>query len=228
LNSSQKRIYDTGRRIQAFLDTNNSLLNGINKSGMRSELDSVLAALGEISGKQAAGRVKAIEQTAVQRGLLSALRRNHMQPIASVARMKARTIPNLKAMTMASQDTPIMSLLAHAHGMAGAAQPYARVFVDAGLAEDFIAKLRAAADAVQASIDTRAAARAQRFAAMETLGQLENGARLVLKALNALIVPILSADVAHSGRLAEWRNVRRIDSPPPIPFVEKPSSGPSE
>jgi hypothetical protein len=187
-------------------------LGTINKSGMRADLDAIVDALGNSGGQQAAGRVNAIGETARQRALRLALRLNHMQPIASVARAKLRTVPNFQAMTMPSPNTRIVSLLAHAHGMAEAAQPYAQVFIDAGLSQDFISNLTAAADAVKTSIDTRAAARGQRSSATGTLKDLENRARLAFKALNDFVVPILSADVAHSGSLAEWKKARRVDS----------------
>jgi hypothetical protein len=179
---------------------------------MRADLDVIVDALGNSGGQQAAGRVNAIGETARQRALRLALRLNHMQPIASVARAKLRTVPNFQAMTMPSPNTRIVSLLAHAHGMAEAAQPYAQVFIDAGLSQDFISNLTAAADAVKTSIDTRAAARGQRSSATGTLKDLENRARLAFKALNDFVVPILSADVAHSGSLAEWKKARRVDS----------------
>jgi hypothetical protein len=212
LNSLQERIYNTGRRIQAFLVVNDAVLGNINKSGTRSDLDTILAALGQLGGQQVAGRVNAIGETAKQRTLRLALRLNHMQPIASVARAKLRTVPNFQAMTMPNPNIRIVSLLAHAHGMAEAAQPYAQVFIDAGLPEDFIAKLSAAADAVKTSIDTRAAARGQRSSATGTLTQLESRARLTFKALNDFVVPILSANLAYSGLLTEWRKARRVDS----------------
>jgi hypothetical protein len=212
LNSLQERIYNTGRRIQAFLVANDAVLGSINKSGMRSDLDTILAALGESGGQQAAGRVNAVGETANQRTLRLALRLNHMRPIASVARAKLRTVPNFEAMTMPNPKIRVVSLLAHAHGMAEAAQPYAQVFIDAGLSEEFVAKLTAAAEAVKTSIDTRAAARGQRSGATGTLKDLENRARLAFKALNDFVVPVLSVDVAHSGLLAEWKKARRVDS----------------
>jgi hypothetical protein len=212
LNSLQERIYNTGRRIQAFLVANDAVLGNINKSGMRADLDAIVAALGDSGGQQAAGRVSAIGETAKQRTLRLALRLNHMRPIASVAKAKLRTVPNFQAMTIPSPNIRIVSLLAHAHGMAEAAGRYAQVFVDAGLPDDFLAKLTAAADAVKGSIDTRAAARGQRSSATGTLKGLENRARLVFKALNDFVVPILAADIAHGGLLAEWKSARRVDS----------------
>ncbi len=210
MNSLQERIYDTGRRIQAFLDANDAALGTINTSGMRAELDAVVTALGQSSSTQAAGRVNAIGETANQRTLRLALRLNHMHPIASVARAKLRTVPNFQAMTLPKPGTRVVSLIAHASGMGEAAAPYAQVFIDAGLPQDFLAKLTAAADAVKASIDARAAARGQRSSATGTLKTLVDRARLAIKALNAFVVPLLSADVAHSGLLAEWSSVRRV------------------
>jgi hypothetical protein len=212
LNSLQERIYNTGRRIQAFLIANDAVLGNVNKSGTRADLDGIVTALGESGGSQAAGRVNAIGETAKQRTLRLALRLNHMRPIASVAKAKLRSVPNFQAMTMPDPNIRVVSLLAHAYGMAEAGQPYSQVFIDAGLPEDFIAKLTAAADAVKTSIDTRAAARGRRSSATGTLKDLENRARLVFKTLNDFVIPILTVDVGHSGLLAEWKKARRVDS----------------
>ena len=197
LNSLQERMYNSSRRIQAFLDANDAVLGTINKSGMRAELDAVVAALGQSGTQQASGRVNAIGETAKQRSLRLALRLNHMQPIASVARAKLRTVPNFQAMTMPDPSIRVIGLLAHANGMAEAAAPYAEVFVDAGLPQEFLTRLTAAADAVKASIDARAAARGQRTGATGTLKSLVSRARLAIRALNDFVVPILSADLTH-------------------------------
>ncbi len=212
MNSLQERMYNSSRRIQAFLDANDAVLGTINKSGMRAELDAVVAALGQSGTQQASGRVNAIGETAKQRSLRLALRLNHMQPIASVARAKLRTVPNFQAMTMPDPSIRVIGLLAHANGMAEAAAPYAEVFVDAGLPQEFLTRLTAAADAVKASIDARAAARGQRTGATGTLKSLVSRARLAIRALNDFVVPILSADLTHTGLLAEWKRTRRVEA----------------
>ena len=210
LNSLQERIYNTGRRIQAFLDANDAALGTINKSGMRAELDAVVIGLGQSGTQQAAGRVNAIGETAKQRALRLGLRINHMQPIASVARAKLHSVPNFHAMTMPDPNVRVVSLIAHAHGMAEAAGPYEQVFVDAGLAPGFLAALTVAADAVKASIDTRATAAGQRSNATASLRALQNRARLVFRALNDFVVPLLLGDAAKSGLLAQWRSARHV------------------
>jgi hypothetical protein len=210
LKSSPERVYNTARRIRAFLDANDAVLGSINKTGMRTELDAVVTALGDTAGSQAAGRVTAQGETAKQRTLRLALRLNTMQPIASVAKAKLSKVPNFKSLTMPNPSMRVGSLVAHADGMAEAAQPYEQTFIDAGLPSDFLTKLTAAATAVKASIDARAVARGQQARSTAALVQHENTARLTFRALNDFVVPILSADVAHSGLLAEWRGARRI------------------
>lgn len=210
MNSPQEQVYNTGRRIQAFLDANDSLFSTINKAGLRSELDTIVTQLGAAAGDQAGGSVNARGETAKQRTLRLALRFNHMRPIASVAKLKLHSIPNFEALTMPSNDVRVAGQVAHAFGMADAAKPYEQVFVDAGLPPDFLASLTAAAAAVQASIDTRAKSLGKRANATGSLKGLEQRARRVFKALNDMVVPTVLADVAHSGLLAEWKTTRRV------------------
>jgi hypothetical protein len=210
MKHSQGQVFNTGRRIQTFLDANDSLFGSINKSATRAELDTVVTALGNDSGMQATGRTTARGESANQRTLRLALRLNHMRPIASIAKLRLHTVPNFAALTLPSPHLTGKSLVAHATGMGGAAQPYEQVFVDGGLPGDFLARLSAATAAVEASLVTRATARGQQSQAMGSLKQLETRGRRVFRALNDLVVPTLSADVAHSGLLAEWASARRV------------------
>lgn len=214
MRHSQGQTYQTGRRVQNFLDANDSLFSVINKSATRLELDTVVNALGSDADSQATGRAIARGESANQRALRLALRLNHMRPIAAIAKLRLRTVPNFAALTMPSPRLTGKSLVAHATGMAGAAKPYQQVFVDGGLPADFLAKFADATAAVETSIVTRATARGQQSQATGSLKQLETRARRVFAALNDLVVPIVSADVAHGGLLAEWNSVRRVSLKP--------------
>ena len=227
MKSAQEQVFNTGRRIQAFLDANDSLFSSINKAGLRSELDVIVTQLGAAAGDQAGGRVNALGETAKQRTLRLALRFNHMRPIASVAKLKLHTVPNFEALTMPSNDVRVAGQVAHAFGMADAAKPYEQIFIDAGLPPDFLASLTAAAAAVQASIDTRAKSLGKRANATGSLKDLEHRARRVFKALNDMVVPIVSADAAHSGLLAEWKTTRRVTKRlgPPVGIEQNVRSG---
>jgi hypothetical protein len=210
MRHSQGQVFNTGRRIQTFLDANDSLFSSINTSATRAELDTVVNALGNDSGLQATGRTTAQGESANQRTLRLALRLNHMRPIASIAKLRLRTVPNFAALTLPSPRLTGKSLVAHATGMGGAAKPYEKVFVDGGLPADFLTRLSAATAAVETSVVTRATARGQQSQATGSLKQLEIRGRRVFRALNDLVVPILSGDVAHGGLLAEWTRARRV------------------
>ncbi len=221
MKHSQGQVFNTGRRIQTFLDTNDSLFSSINKSATRTELDTVITALGNDVGLQATGRTTARGESANQRTLRLTLRLNHMRPIASIAKLRLRTVPNFAALTLPSSSLTGKSLVAHATGMGGAAKPYEQVFVDSGLPADFLDRLSAATSAVEASLVTRATARGQQSQATGSLKQLEIRGRRVFQALNDLVVPVLSLDVAHSGLVAEWKSVRRVAlKPGPIVGAE--------
>jgi hypothetical protein len=226
MRHSQGQVFDTGRRIQAFLDANDSLFSSINKSATRAELDTVVAALGDDAGLQATGRTTARGESANQHALRLALRLNHMRPIASIAKLRLRTVPNFAALTLPSPHLTGKSLVAHATGMGGAAKPYEQVFVDGGLPVDFLARLSAATAAVEASLLTRATARGQQAQATGSLKQLEIRGRRLFRALNGLVVPVLSADVSHSGLLAEWNTARRVAMKPgPVAGAELAARG---
>ncbi len=226
MRHSQGQVFHTGRRIQTFLDANDSLFGSINKSATRAELDTVVTALGTDAGAQATGRTTAIGESANQRALREALRLNTMRPIASIAKWRLRTVPNFAALTMPSPHLTGKALVAHAEGMGGAAKPYEQIFIDGGLPADFLSRLSAAAAAVEASLLTRATARGQQSQATGSLKQLESRGRRVFQALNDLVVPILSVDIANGGLLAEWRSVRRVMlKPGPVIGVEASAQG---
>lgn len=216
LKKPQEQVYNTGRRVQAFLDANDSFFGSINKSDTRSELDTVVTEIGAASGNQAGERVTALGETANQRTLRVALRDNHMRKIAAVARLKLRSVPNFEAFTMPGAHVRVGTLVAHALGMADAAQPYQQVLIGAGLPPDCLAQLTAAAAAVQASIDIRAKSLGKKSNATGLLTELEHRARTVFKTLNHFVAPILAADVGHAGLLAEWNTTRRITVRGPV------------
>jgi hypothetical protein len=210
MRHSEGQAYQAGRRIQAFLDANDALVGNINRSATRAELDSVVDTLGVDAGVQATGRATARGESAKQGSLRLALELNHMRPIAAVARLKLRSVPNFAALTMPRSRLTGKSLVAYATGMGGAAQPYEQVFIDAGLPPDFLARLSAATAAVEASIFVRSTARGSQSKATGSLKQHELRARRLFRALNDLVTPVLAVGDGNSGLLAEWNSARRI------------------
>src|ERR1041385_1777094 len=84
MKGQQERVLDACRRVQSFMDANATLLDGINKSATRKELDGVITDRVAGAGAQATAQVAAKGESANQRILRLALR-DHMRRIAAVA-----------------------------------------------------------------------------------------------------------------------------------------------
>ena len=211
MKGQQERVLDACRRVQSFMDANATLLDGINKSATRKELDGVITDLVAGAGAQATAQVAAKGESANQRILRLALR-DHMRRIAAVAFLRLKDVPQFAALKMPDPHASAASIVAHATAMGNAAQLYQETFLDAGLPADFIATLGAAATALSASSGVRNAARGRRSNATGALQQASTRARRVLKALNPLVVHVLSADSANAGLLAEWKAARHVSA----------------
>ena len=211
MKNQQERVLEACRRVQSFMDANATLLDNINKSATRKELDGVTTELSDAAGAQATGRIAATGESSNQRILRLALR-DHMHRIAAVAALRLKDVPQFEALTLPSSHASVRTLIAHAKAMGDRAQAYQETFLDAGLPADFIATLGAAATALSASSDVRAAARGKRANATGALKQASTRARHVLKALNPIVAHALSTDSANAGLLAEWRAARHVSA----------------
>jgi len=155
-------------------------------------------------------RVRA--QTASLRQQSLVLRRDHMKPVALAARKlfpsgETPQGPLPPSMTVTSQRMDHEELVLAARGMASAVEPHAELLVGAGLEEGFVAKLRAAADAVVVLIDARSGEQQARIASTQGV-EVEAGRGMrVVHLLNALVTPSLRGDPA---RRAAWRKAMHL------------------
>lgn len=213
MTGEQERVLDACRRAQSFMDANSTLLDVINKSATRKELDGVIAALGDSAGEQATGHVAAQGESANQRVLRLELR-GHMRRISAIAALRLRNVPQFASLKMPNAHASPASLVAHATAMGNAAEAFQETFLDAGLPAEFLATLRSSSAALQASAKVRGDAQGKRSNATGALKQLASRARRVLKALNPIVAHTLSADPAHAGLVAEWRAARHVSAKP--------------
>jgi hypothetical protein len=193
------------------MDANVALLDNVNKSATRKELDGVITELTDCAGTQATGQIAATGESSNQRILRLALR-DHMHRIAVVAALRLRDVPQFASLKMPSTHASAQTLIAHATAMGNTAQIYAQTFLDAGLVPDFLTTLSAAAAALSASSDVRATARGKRVNATGKLVTAASRARHVLRALDPIVVHALSTDPANAGLLAEWRAARHVSA----------------
>jgi len=206
----QSHVLETLRQIQVFLDANAQVIGPAIASSRRN-LDEVVTNLTNYASAQEVGNISSRGETAKQRALRAALRSDHMEPIAEVAKQMLRDVPEYHALVMPPNNITAPQLVARATAMADAAAVHEQAFKDIGLPDDFISSLRALATEVSQSIDDRKQHTSKRNGATAGLGAEEKRGRSMVKLINALVVPRLRSSDAL---LAEWRSAKRVPRKP--------------
>ena len=219
---TQGSILETLRRVQGFLDTNNTVLAAVNQSGARTQLDDAVKAITTNVVNQRAGIVNAIGETAKQRKLRLTLRIHYMRPIARVAKRMLGVQPELSMLRMPPEDLGPTDLVGCARGMADAAEPHSTTLIAGGLKPGFVAQLLDAAKAVEDSLVDRSKSRGRRAGATGGLTKHEKAGREELKVLDALIVPEISG---NAELLSEWRSIKKIGRKPGRPVSGTSGTG---
>ena len=204
--SQEALLIETARRVQAFLDAHATVIGGA-IAGTRAGLDQAVSQLDAMAVTQAAGQIETKGTTLRQRALRATLRAAFMKPIADIAKLKLGTVPEAGARTMPKKSFGATHLVAAAHAMADAAQAHQAVFTEFGLTPDFINQLRAAADAVTASIDGRKVHVGLSGGVTASIKDQSNRVRGMLTLINILVVPRLAHDIPL---LAQWHTARTI------------------
>jgi hypothetical protein len=195
-----------------FLDAQAAVV-GPAVAASRRNLDDVVTQLTAFAAAQASGNINSRGETAKQRTLRRALRRDHMRPIAEVAKQQLRDVPEFHALVMPADGTTSAQLVARATAMADAAQVHEQVFTEVGMPEEFIPSLRSLAAEVAQSIDDRKQHASKRSGATAGLAAEEKRGRSMLKLIDALVVPRLRN---NDALVAEWRSAKRVPKKPGV------------
>ena len=193
--------------VDAFFDANADKLASVITTGARQKLRDVRIDLNDHATAQAGNDFSAQVATRRQKELRRSLTRDHMRPIARIARADVPRTPATEPLRMPRGTVSTARFVSAAKGMAEAAAPFTAIFVDHGMPADFIARTTAAADALLASVTARKTHRGQRGGA--TLGlkdKLSEGRALVL-VLDAFVQTALKDDPAL---LANWNIIKRV------------------
>ncbi|HTE45671.1 MAG TPA: hypothetical protein VK636_10540, partial [Gemmatimonadaceae bacterium] len=193
-------------RAQTFLDANADALGAVNTS-TRKQLDDVVKQLSDYSVAQDSADRGSRGETARQRSLRLALRRSYMRPVAKLAQLKLRSVPEFAALTLPPTTIPPQRLVAAAYSMADAASVHAQVFVDNGLPPTFVDDLRNAAVAVATSIAGRGQHQDRRAGATVGLLEEEKRGRIILQVLDALI---LAHSADNPPLVAGWTSAKMV------------------
>jgi hypothetical protein len=219
------------RAVQAFLDAHADLLASVANSGARKKLDAQVEGLSTHVATQSGSGLASKGATQKQRALRLTLLQDHMAPIARIAAADLPHTPELLPLKMPRGTPSTETLFAAATGMADTAERYSAVFIAAGLSQDFIAQLHAAAAALLVPLDARAQSRGSSQGATQGLKAELRSARKTVRVLDALVRRVLKADPAL---LASWNAVKRppaktgkaaapVTPPSPAPAASHPT-----
>jgi hypothetical protein len=210
MKNIQARSLETLRDVQRFLDDHDAALPGVSLTSARRKLDEIVSTLDAHAATQVGAGIAAQMSTRVQTNLEILLRRDHMTPIARIARAELPSIPELSALRMPRGRPTLEKLAAHAYAMAEIAERHHDVFVAAGLPSDFADRLRGAAEEMRAARTTRTLRRGNRAAATAGLRLSLSAGRRIVGDLDAF-VQMAAAD--NPSLRSSWLAVKRVVSP---------------
>lgn len=207
MQSRQGNMLRSLRAVEDFLAANAAILDGVVNTGTRKKLAQTIAALEATVADQAGTSAIAKGGTSRYLTLRLALIRDHMAPIARIARAELPPSAATAELRMPRPGWKVERLAAAARGMAQAAEPYEADFVIAGLPPDFIARLNAASDAMVRSVSERSLTRGRLTGATKGLATTLASGRKLVDAIDALVTSALAGDKAM---LANWKRVKRV------------------
>jgi hypothetical protein len=203
----QKKTVAAGRRIQVFLDTNKDRIGPVDEGGARAVLNEVVANLEALGGQQDPTRYQRRRELQDEANALYDLREVNMRPIAKIADVSLREVPEFDQLSLPPRDADTQSHIMWAREMAKAAEPHQATFVTHGMSQDFIAKLNASADAAQKAIDQRWRAHTSRVGATAKLHSETRRAVGVFEVIDAMVVPKLKDD---DQLLRDWKLTKKV------------------
>ena len=146
MQTRQGRTLEALSAAQMFIDTNTDRIPGIGDTGARHRLAAIVTNLREQAAHQVGAALAARMATRKLAHLRTILIEDHIAPIVRVARMNLPGGPACGSLRMPRGTPPVPLLAVAAHGMAQSVEPFAELFISAGLPGDFLAELTKAAD----------------------------------------------------------------------------------
>ena len=232
MQTRQGNVLKSLRTVEDFLNDHADRLSEVVNTGVRTRLTGAITDLAVHKADQSGSSFASQGTTKQQQTLRRALVRDHMVPIARIARIDLPATPEIESLRVPSGRPSIERLAAAANGMAQAAAPHADVFITAGLPVDFVAQLNGAATAMLQSVDLRERRQVAKVGATTGIKSKLTNARKVVHVIDALVQKALQGDDAL---LSSWKRAKRVQfggigtpavQPPPVP-VPAPSPAPA-
>jgi hypothetical protein len=210
MQTTQGTMLQSLRSVKGFLDTNAAQLAGVVQTGARQRLDDAISALEGHASDQTGSVLTSKGLTQKQKVLRTALLRDHMTSISRIAKADLPATPEFLPLRMPRGKPTPERLAAAATGMAQVAAPFADVFIKAGMPQDFIAELSAAADDMVGSVSARTQTRGKGRGATTGLKAKLSEGRKIVHILDAFVKSALKDDPTL---LSNWNVVKRVPKP---------------
>lgn len=200
-------LSESCHRVQGFLDGNADAVPSVNDSDTRRQLDTAVGELEAAATAQDTAKRELRGEVNLGLQLETRLERKYLSPLATFARASLKGVPDFAALTPATASLTGARLVVAARGLADAAENYSAKLAQAKFPKSFLDELRAAADAVEASIGRRREKRALRISATKRTEKADGDCRLALRTLDSLVRHhILGNEVLERG----WRTAKRL------------------
>jgi hypothetical protein len=216
MNRRQGRILLSLYAVDVFLDAYVNRLPATASAGMRDRFRRKLAEVELHVQTQEGAPIMAEGLTQAKGAKREALLRDHLAPIARIAKLESANYPALAVLRMPRGAPGTGKLLAHAAGMANIAQDYADVFVAAGLRPTFIEELNGAIDDILTTVTARTEKRGARTGATRSLSTSLIACSKYRAVLDAFIEREARGD---TPLLENWRSVKRVGRLPRRPRI---------
>ncbi len=197
----------TLRRAQTFLAVRDlRVALGDLKPHVES-LGALITRLEQHAQEQEQRQRSAREATDRKQALAEALHREYLRPISQVAGRLFRNDPGIRSGFRLARKRDDEGLYHAARGFIERASQHQGRFVEAGLAPDFVERLRTASSAFREAIVARGEELGRRSSA--TAGMLQELARGrdLIRLIDTMLVPRLAGE---ESQLAEWRTMTRF------------------
>jgi hypothetical protein len=238
LQTSQGITLETLRAIVLFIDQYAERLHLVVKSGSRRQLDQLVTELDGLALRQSTSAT-IMSGAEKARELRQDLIEKHMRPIVQIASVDLPRTPELARLRIPRGTPTPEKLVKAADQFREIAAPHAKTFIDAGLPENFLEELDAAAKAFMEFTARRKTSVGAGVAATTGIKDTISRANRVIKALDSLVLKQLDRRSPDDQLLrTEWRSVKRVRKtasrpvtaeplaiPPAAPVVGAPSGG---
>jgi hypothetical protein len=210
MNRRQARTLLSLYAVDVFLEAHKDKLPVATSTGMCERFGRTLAELELHVRTQAAAPLVAEGLTRAKDAMRGALLRDHLAPIARIARLESARYPALAAVKMPRGEPGVAKLLAHAAGMASVAREYEGAFISAGLRPTFVEELESAIAEIEATLAVRSDRRGLRAGATRGLRTSIAACAKYKAVLHAFIERDARGDAQLLGY---WRSIKQVGRP---------------